>query len=39
MSARLTKVPSDGVIADVRLGVTVTALYTLVGMGLVIAFT
>jgi hypothetical protein len=26
------------VIADVRLGVTMTALYTLVGMGLVIAF-
>jgi hypothetical protein len=38
MSARPTKLPSDGVIGDVRLGVTVTALYTLVGMGLVIAF-
>jgi hypothetical protein len=38
MSARPTKLPSDGVMADVCLGVTVTGLYTLVGMGLVIAF-
>jgi hypothetical protein len=38
MSARPIKLPSDGVMADVCLGITVTSLYTLVGMGLVIAF-
>jgi hypothetical protein len=38
MPARPLKLPSDGVMADVCLGVTVTSLYTLVGMGLVIAF-
>lgn len=36
--ARRSKVPSDGVMADVFLGVMVTSLYTLVGLGLVIAF-
>ena len=30
--------PSEGVMADVCLGVTVTSLYTLVGMGLIIVF-
>jgi hypothetical protein len=38
MPARPIKLLSEGVMADVRLGVTVTGLYTLVGMGLVIAF-
>lgn len=38
MPASPIKLPSDGVMADVCLGVTVTSLYTLVGMGLVIAF-
>jgi hypothetical protein len=38
MPARSIKLPSDGVMADVCLGVTVTSLYTLVGLGLVIAF-
>ena len=38
MPARPIKLPSDGVMAEVRLGVAVTGLYTLVGMGLVIAF-
>jgi hypothetical protein len=28
----------EGVMADIYLGVTVTGLYTLVGMGLIIAF-
>lgn len=37
-NARPIKLPSDGVMAEVRLGVTVTGLDTLVGMGLVIAF-
>jgi hypothetical protein len=30
--------PPESVMADVYLGVTVTGLYTLVGMGLIIAF-
>jgi hypothetical protein len=34
----MVKPPSEGVIADVYLGVTVTGLYMLVGMGLVIVF-
>jgi hypothetical protein len=38
MPANPIKLPSDGVMADIRLGVTVTGLYILVGMGLVIAF-
>jgi hypothetical protein len=38
MPASPIKLPSDGVMAEIRLGVTVTGLYTLVGMGLVIAF-
>jgi hypothetical protein len=32
------KLPSDGVIADVCLGVTVTSLYTPAGLGVVIVF-
>ena len=32
------KLPPDGVMAEVCLGVTVASLYTLVVMGLVIAF-
>jgi hypothetical protein len=36
--ARQFKVPSDGVMADVFLGVTVTSLYALVGLGIIIAF-
>ena len=32
------KPPPDNVMADVYLGVTVTGLYTLVGMGIVLAF-
>lgn len=38
MPARDIKFPSDGVMAEVCLGVTVTSLYTLVGLGLVLAF-
>jgi hypothetical protein len=38
MPASPIKPPSDGVMADVYLGVTVTGLYALVGMGLLIAF-
>ena len=37
MPARQMRVPSDGVMAEVYLGITVTSLYTLVGLGLVIA--
>ena len=29
---------SEGIMADVSLGVTVTSLYTLVGLGIVLAF-
>jgi hypothetical protein len=36
--ARQFKVPSDGVMADVFLGVTVTSLYALVGLGIIVAF-
>jgi hypothetical protein len=32
------KLPSDSVRADLRLGLTVTGLYTLTTMGLIIAF-
>ncbi|MCP1747342.1 hypothetical protein ABIF65_009290 [Bradyrhizobium japonicum] len=32
------KLPADGVMADVCLGVTVTSLYTLVGLGVVLVF-
>jgi hypothetical protein len=35
---RLVKLPSEDVMADVCLGVTVTGLYTLVGLGVAIAF-
>jgi hypothetical protein len=35
---RETKLPPEGIMGDVYLGVAVTGLYTLVGMGLVIAF-
>ena len=31
-------VSSEGVMAEISLGVTVTSLYTLVGLGLIIAF-
>jgi hypothetical protein len=36
--AKLIKIPSEGVMADVRLGVTVTGLYAIVGLGIVIVF-
>jgi hypothetical protein len=36
--ARQIKVPSDGVMAEVFLGVTVASLYTLVGLGVIVAF-
>ena len=36
---RQTNKPSDGVTADLYLGVVVTCLYTMVAMGLIIAFT
>ena len=38
MAARQFKVPSDGVMADVCLGVTVTSLYTMVGLVIIVAF-
>jgi len=38
MPGRQIKLQPDSVMADVLLGVTVAGLYTLVGMGLVIAF-
>ena len=38
MPASPIKIPSDDVMADICLGVTVTSLYTLVGMGVVIVF-
>jgi hypothetical protein len=38
MPGREIKLQPESVMADVRLGVTVTGLYTLVGMGLIIAF-
>ena len=38
MPARPIKLSSEGVMADVHLGVTVTGLYTLVGLGVVIVF-
>ena len=38
MSASPFKLPSDDVMANVRLSVTVTSLYTLVGLGVVIVF-
>jgi hypothetical protein len=37
MHARSIKLPPDG-LAEIYLGVTVTGLYTLVGLGLVFAF-
>jgi hypothetical protein len=36
--ARQFKVPSDGVMADVFLGLTVTSLYALVSLGIIVAF-
>jgi hypothetical protein len=36
--ARPIKVPSDDVMAEVCLGVMVTSLYVLVGLGLVVVF-
>lgn len=38
MPTRQIKFPSDSVMAAVFLGLTVTGLYTLVGLGLIIAF-
>jgi hypothetical protein len=38
MRGKQIKFQSDSVMADVYLGVTVAGLYTLVGMGLIIAF-
>jgi hypothetical protein len=39
MAARQIRFPSDGVMAEICLGVTVAGLYALVGLGLVMAFT
>jgi hypothetical protein len=39
VTAREIKFPSDAAMAEVRLGVTVTSLYTLVSLGLILAFT
>jgi hypothetical protein len=36
--AKEIKFPSDSAMAEVRLGVTVTSLYTLVSLGLIFAF-
>jgi hypothetical protein len=38
MQVRPLNLPPHTVKADVRLGLTVTGLYTLVGMGIVLAF-
>jgi hypothetical protein len=38
MPDRQTKIQSESVMADVYLGITVAGLYTVVGMGLIIAF-
>jgi hypothetical protein len=38
MPGRQIKLEPESVMDDVRLGVTVAGLYTLVGMGLIIAF-
>jgi hypothetical protein len=38
MAHKQIKLEPEGVMADVCLGVTVAGLYTLVGMGLIIAF-
>jgi len=38
MPGKQLNLSSEGVMADVCLGVTVTSLYTLVGMGLIIVF-
>jgi hypothetical protein len=38
MQLRPPDLSADTVMADVRLGLTVTGLYTLVGMGIVLAF-
>jgi hypothetical protein len=38
MQLRPINLSSDAVKADVRLGLAVTGLYTLVGMGIVVAF-
>jgi hypothetical protein len=39
VTARETKFPSDSAMAEVRLGLTVTGLYTVVSLGLIFAFT
>jgi hypothetical protein len=36
--ARHIRLPTDNLMAEVCLGVTVTSLYTLVGLGLIIVF-
>ena len=38
MPVKQIKLPSDSVRADLRLGLTVTGLYTLTTMGLIIVF-
>jgi len=38
MHGKQIKFQSESVMADVRLGITVAGLYTLVGMGLIIVF-
>ena len=38
MPGRQIKLQPESVMADVRLGITVAGLYTLVGMGLIIVF-
>jgi hypothetical protein len=38
MPDRQTEIQSESVMADVYLGITVVGLYTVVGMGLIIAF-
>ncbi len=38
MPGREIKLQPESIMADVRLGVTVAGLYTLVGMGLIIVF-
>jgi hypothetical protein len=38
MHARSIKLPPDGVMAEIYLGVTVTGLYTLVGLALQLLF-
>jgi hypothetical protein len=39
VTAREINLPSDNAMAEIRLGVTVTSLYTLVSLGLILTFT